>query len=221
MTTIIRAAVAAIVAASALAAQAQEAGRWLVKAGVNRIDPKVKSGDLSAPSLPGSKVDVDAATSLIFTATYLLDDAMSLEFYAGLPYEHDVRGAGALAGSGKIATVKQVSPTVFAQYRFGSAGGMRPYVGLGLTYAYFYGEEGSATLTALTNPGGPPTRLEADSAFGLSPQVGLHMPLSGGWFIDASVIKTFLKTTTTLSTGQKVDARLDPISANFSVGYRF
>lgn len=221
MKSFVVAALAAVALIGTEDARAQ-AGTWLVKAGVNNIAPKVKSGDLSAPSLPGSKVDVDDATSAILTATYMLDDNTSLEFYAGLPYKHDILGAGALAGAGKIATVKQVSPTLFAQYRFfPAAAPIRPYVGLGLTYAYFYGEEGSAALTALTNPGGPPTRLEADSAFGISPQLGLYVTLAPRWFLDASLIKTYLKSTSTLSTGQSVEVKLNPLSTNVSIGYRF
>ncbi len=204
------------------ASQAQSAGTWLFKGGINTISPAVSSGDLSASSLPNTKIDVKSATSLIATATYLLTDHVSVEAYAGLPYEHEVIGDGALAHVGKLGSVKQVSPTVFAQYRFRSAESVfRPYVGLGLTYAYFYGEEGSAALTALSNPGGPPTRLQAESAWGLSPQAGLTYNINAHWFIDASIIKTFLKTTNTLSTGQKIKVKLDPVSVNASLGYRF
>ena len=36
---------------------AQSAGVWSVKAGINQITPKVESGDMSAPALPGTKAD--------------------------------------------------------------------------------------------------------------------------------------------------------------------
>lgn len=204
------------------AAAAQSAGQWIVKAGVNNIAPQVESGDLSPPSLPGTKIDVESASSLILTATYMVSDAVSLEFYAGAPYEHDVVGDGAIKGVGKLGTVKQVSPTLFAQYRFMAPDArFRPYVGLGLTYAYFYDEEGSGTLTALTNPGGPPTTMSASSAWGLSPQLGVSFKLNDRWSIDASVIKTFIENTSTLSTGQQIDTKLNPVSTNVSIAYRF
>jgi outer membrane protein len=204
------------------AALAQSAGTWLVKGGFNGIAPAVKSGDLSAPSLPGSKVDVASANSLIATATYMLTNNASVEFVAGLPYTHDIQGAGALAGVGKLGSIKQISPTVFAQYRFmAPSATVRPYLGVGLTYAYFYGAEGSAALTALTNPGGPATRLSSTSGFGLSPQVGATIQLHERWYLDASITKTFLKNSTTLSTGQKIDTTLNPLSTSVSIGYRF
>ncbi|HET7795974.1 MAG TPA: OmpW family outer membrane protein [Rhizobacter sp.] len=215
-------ALAAMVLLGSSAAMAQSAGTWMVKGGVNRIEPHVTSGNLSAPSLPNSQVDVKADTAAILTGAYMLTDAFSLEFYAGLPYEHEIVGAGSLAGVGKLGTVKQVSPTLFAQYRFLEASSAwRPYVGAGLTYAYFYGEEGSGTLTALTNPGGPPTQMSVDSAFGFSSQLGLTVRVADRWYLDGSVVKTFLKNKTTLSTGQSIDTKLDPVSVNLSVGYMF
>ncbi len=213
---------AAALVALGNAALAQSAGTWLVKGGFNGIAPAVKSGDLSAPSLPGSQVDVASANSLIATATYMLTNSASVEFVAGLPYKHDIQGAGALAGVGKLGSIKQISPTVFAQYRFmAPTATLRPYLGVGLTYAYFYGAEGSAALTALTNPGGPATRLSSTSGLGLSPQVGMTIQLHERWYLDASIIKTFLKNSTTLSTGQKIDTTLNPLSTNVSIGYRF
>ena len=215
-------AVAGLTRAACGMASAQSAGTWLVKAGVNRITPHVDSGDLSPPSLSGTKINVKSATAAIFTLTYMVTDEVSVEFYAGLPYKHEVEGDGAIKGVGKLGTVKQISPTLFGQYRFLEASApFRPYLGLGLTYAHFYGSEGSGTLTSLTNPGGPPTRLSASSAFGLSPQVGGTFKLGELWFIDASLIKTYIKNKNTLSTGQTIDTKLDPVSTNVSIGYRF
>ena len=45
-------------------AKAQTAGSWLVRAGATQIAPQVTSGDLSAPSFTGTKVDVHADTQL-------------------------------------------------------------------------------------------------------------------------------------------------------------
>ena len=206
----------------AATASAQSAGTWQVKIGANQISPQVTSGDLSAPSMPGTQIDVKAATSLILTGTYMWTDHISFEGYAGLPYKHEVVGAGAIAGVGKIGSVRQVSPTLFAQYRFlEPQSPLRPYAGLGLTYAYFYGEEGSGTLTALTNPGGAPTRLTVDSAIGLSAQLGATFRINDRWFVDASLVKTWLKTSNSLSTGQTIDTKLDPVSFGLSIGYRY
>ena len=209
-------------ACAADGAMAQSAGHWMLKGGFNGSAPQVKGSDLSPPSLPGSQLDVKSANSVIASAVYMLTDNVSVETTVGLPYQHDVVGAGALAGVGKLGSVKQASPTIFAQYRFRAADAtLRPYVGVGLTYARFYGEEGSGALTALTRPGGPPTRLSAESAFGVAVQGGVTIRLDGPWTLDATIGKTFLKNSIRLSTGQKVDTRLDPVSTGLAIGYQF
>jgi len=209
-------------ALAATPAMAQDAGTVLVKIGYNQIIPEVSSGDLSAPSMPGTKIDVKEAGAPILTLTYMYTSNISFELYAGLPYEHDIVGDGAIKGVGKIGSTKQVSPTLFAQYRFLEKESMvRPYVGLGLTYGYFYGEEGSAALTALTNPGGDPTLVEVDDAWGISPQIGATVKIDRNWFVDLAVVKSFIKTTSHLSTGQSIETKLDPMAVNLSVGYRF
>lgn len=217
-----RAAVMVGVALTAAGASAQTAGTWLVKGGVNRVDPQVKSGDLSQPSPPGAKVDIGSDTSAILTLTYFPADSVSVEVFAGLPGKHDVFAAGALASAGKLGTAKLAAPTVMGQYRFLShQSKFKPYIGAGITYAYFYDEEGSDTLTALTNPGGPATEISVKAAWGATAQLGLNYAITDRWFIDASVMKTWMKNTATLSTGQSIEARLDPVSTSISIGYKF
>lgn len=201
---------------------AQTAGSWQWKLGVNTIRPSVSGGALTAPSLPNTLLDVRSATSLIASATYFYTDHFSVEAFAGLPYEHDIVGAGSVAGTGKLGTVKQVSPTVMAQYRLGSPRAtLRPYLGLGVSYAYFYGEKGSGALTALTNPGSTATRLSVDAAWGVTAQLGATIQVGKGWQLDAAVLKTQLKTTARLGTGQTSSPRLDPLAANLSIGRAF
>ena len=216
----------ALVATAALcgagAAHAQAAGDVMVQLGWNKIMPKVKSSDLSAPSLPGSQINIKSASALFATLTYMVTDDISIEALGGLPYKHDIVGAGAVSGVGKIGTIHQISPTVLLQYRFLSADGpFRPYVGAGPTFAKFYGTKGSAALTAVTNPGGPGTTIGGDTEWGASLQAGANYKIDKHWFVDASVIKTFISTKATLSTGQETKARLNPIAINASIGYTF
>jgi outer membrane protein len=217
---------AAVVAGATLlaagSAHAQAAGQVLVKAGWNWITPQVQSGDLSAPSVPGTKIDIKSANAAILTVAYMFTDNWSMEFLGGLPYKHDIVGAGAIEGAGKIGSVHQISPTLLGQYRFLDKDALvRPYVGAGVTYAVFYDTEGSSTLTALTNPGGPPTTIGGDHTFGGTVELGGTFKINEQWFIDAAVLKTWISTTTSLSTGQSLSAKLNPVSANISVGYRF
>jgi outer membrane protein len=216
----------ALVATAALcaggAAQAQVAGQLLVKLGWNKIMPKVQSDDLTAPALPGSKINIKSASALFFTATYMITDDISVEALGGLPYKHDIVGAGAVSGVGKIGSIHQVSPTVLLQYRFLAADApLRPYIGAGPTFAKFYGSKGSAALTAVTNPGGPPTIIGGDTEWGGTIETGANYKIDKHWFIDAAILKTFISTKATLSTGQSTSAKLNPVAINASIGYTF
>ncbi|NYE62065.1 outer membrane protein [Duganella sp. 1224] len=212
---------AAMTVASAASAQ-QTAGTWLGTLGVNKITPKVESGDVSAPALPGTKTDVGSDTKPRFTIGYLFTDNISAELDLGLPYKHELFGAGSINGTGKLATAEVLPPTAFIQYRFLNADSMfRPYVGLGFTYAMFQKERGSGQLTAVLNTGGPGATFKLDDKAAASFQIGGTVKINEKWFLDASVIKTKLKTTAHYSTGQAQEVRLDPLAVNFSIGYAF
>lgn len=204
-------------------AHAQSAGTWMVRAGAVTVAPQVTSGDLSSPSFPGTKSDVEADTQLGGGISYMYTDNISVDLPLALPFKHKINGAGAIAGVGKIGSVEVLPMTVFVQYRFLDASAkFRPYVGLGATYAYFFNPEGSAALTALTG-GTPanPTKLEVDSKFILTPQIGATLAIGDKWFVDVFYSKSKLSTKTTLSTGQTQDIALDPASYGIAVGYKF
>jgi outer membrane protein len=196
---------------------------WSVKVGINQITPHVTSGNMTAPALPGTKIDVGSDTQPIVSVSYAYDDHLAAELVLGTPYKHNLIGAGSIAGVGTAGTVEALPPTVFAQYRFLEAkASFRPYVGLGLTYAYFQKETGSGALTALTNTGSTtPTTFKVDSAWGLSPQIGLLYAINEKWFADFNITKTYLKTTAHYSTGQTIDIQLNPLSTSMALGYHF
>ena len=214
-------ALAAAMAASS-GAWAQAAGELTGKVGLNKITPKVKSGNVSAPALPESKADIGADTQPIFAFAYGITDNISVELDLGVPYKHKIYGAGSLEGTGQLASSEVLPPTTFIQYRFFAPDAkIRPYVGLGATYAYFRKETGSAQLTALLNPGGQPATFSMKNRWAASYQLGTAVAINAKWFADVNVIKTKLKTTASYSTGQVQEARLDPLAVSLALGYRF
>jgi outer membrane protein len=214
-------AVAAVAAASG--ASAQSAGQLTVSAGLNKINPHVESGNITAPALPNSKGDVSSDTQPVLVFDYGITDNISAEFALGTPYKHKLYGAGSLEGTGQLGTVEALPPTVFAQYRFFSPSSMvRPFVGVGLTYAYFQKATGSGKMTALTNPGSSsPTTFKIDNKLTSSLQVGVSVNINERWFATAAAVKTFLTTDVHFSTGQSQHMQLDPTAAMLTVGYKF
>lgn len=204
-------------------AAAQQAGSTLARIGVTKIQPDVESGDLTPPSFAGTKADIEADTQLTAGLTYMVSDHLAIDLPLSAGFKHDIVGDGAIGGVGKIGEVKALPITLLAQWRFlGADAPLRPYVGFGPTYAKFYKARSTAVLTALTG-GSPanPTTLAVESKWAATAQVGASLMLSPRWFADVSLQKTRLKTRTTLSTGQTLDAKLDPWSACVSVGVKF
>lgn len=222
-------AVAAMLTAGGVCAQT--AGTWMVRAGVTQLAPSVNSSCLSAPDFgdfgPGGAIgctrsDVSSDSQLSGGITYMYTDHWSVDVPLALPFKHRIIGAGSMAGAGDLGTVQALPVTLFLQYRFLEANAkFRPYIGLGVTYAYFFNEEGSGRLTATTNPGGPPTQLNVDAKFILTPQIGATLALNDKWFIDVFYTKSKLSTTTHMSTGQHMDMDLDPAAYGIAVGYKF
>ncbi|RPE62901.1 outer membrane protein [Tibeticola sediminis] len=208
---------------TASAAQAQTAGTLSARLGAMQISPSVTSGDLSPPAFPHTTADVGNASQLAGGVNYTVDDHWAIDVPLALPFKHNIYGDGAIAGVGKIGETKALPITVFAQYRFGEANAkVRPYVGAGPTYAKFFKERSTNTLTALTG-GTPsnPTTLSIESKLVPTVQFGVTLMLNDRWFIDAVAAKTWLKTRTTLSTGQTLDIKLNPTTVGIMVGYRF
>ncbi|MBQ0930015.1 OmpW family protein [Ideonella sp. 4Y16] len=199
-------------------AQAQSAGALIGRIGATSIQPNTKSGDLTAPSFPGTQADIGNDTQLTAGLTWMWTDNISLDLPLAAGFKHELTGAGAIAGVGKIGEVKALPITLLAQYRFFEPSAkLRPYVGIGPTYARFYKARGTATLTGLTG-GTPtnPTTLEMDSKLTFTAQLGLSAVLTDQLGLDVAVMTTPLKTRATLSTGQTLDAKVNPTS--FSVG---
>lgn len=222
----LKSAVTLLAAACAMAvastAAAQSAGQFTAKVGVGKITPKVDSGDVSAPALPGSKVEVGSDTKPVLIFAYGLTDNISAELALGAPYEHKLYGAGSIAGTGELGSVQALPPSLFIQYRFFPPDAMvRPFVGLGAAYAYFRKETGSGQLTALLNTGGPASTFSIDAKAALVFQAGVAVNINPRWFVDLTVNKSKLKVKTHYSTGQKQDVTLDPLAVIVAVGYKF
>ncbi|RZJ09255.1 MAG: OmpW family protein [Rubrivivax sp.] len=202
---------------------AQAAGSVIVYAGAGQINPQVGSGDLTAPSLAGTKVDVKKANSFVGGVTYMWTDHLSLDLPIAAPFKHDVVGAGAIQGVGKLGTVKSLPITLLAQYRFGEpTSTIRPFIGAGPTYGRFFKPKATAVLSGITG-GTPanPTTLSMKSRLGVTAEAGVALNINKDWSASLSVTKTFIKTTGSLSTGQTIETTLDPVSIKFGIGYRF
>lgn len=217
-------ALAAAVTAGMVATQAQalEAGDWIVKAGPTLVSPNDDSGRVGGIANTG--VGVDDAWTLGFTIGYMVSDNVSVQLLGIVPTEHDLDAKGStLSGLGisDIGDVDVLPPTLTVQYHFSPKSNIRPYIGAGINYTYFYGESESSDLNVL---GGNP-ELDIDSSVGLAAEIGVDVDIDENWFANATLWYVDIEADATVkNTGfgdLDVDVDVDPWVLMFAVGTTF
>ena len=137
--------------------------------------------------------------------TYFLTDNIGVEAIAAVT-KHTISNSVA----GRISSVWLLPPTVTAQYHFNPNGTIRPYVGEGINYTFFY--DHNSALPGIT--------FKNNVGFAL--QAGADVPIGDGpYFLNVDVKKIFLKTSIQASGGAvQAKASLDPWLLGLGVGIR-
>lgn len=199
-------------AATAIAAPLHS-GDWLVRVGVSNVSPNESASNPRGGLPAGSDVNVGSSTRPSFTVAYMLSDNLDLELLASWPFKHDISGSGALSGTGKIGDAKQLPPTLSVDWHFMPGSRIRPYVGLGVNYTYFFSENASGPLAG--------TSLSLDNSWGAAAQAGLDVDFYSNWYFNANIRYIRISTTATYSNGYKLDVDINPWVYTVGVGTRF
>ena len=207
-----------------VAGNAHEAGDFIFRAGVAYVNPNDDSGSIKSNGtdvgLGSSPVKVDSATSLGLTFAYMFTDNIAVEVLGAWPFKHDLKGNDGLDGV-SIGSIKQLPPTVTAQYHFRPKADFQPYVGVGVNYTYFFDEDADGELEGLVGK----TDLSLDNSWGLAGQVGADYALKDGWMLNAALWYIDINTTAKLKTAGagnlKVDVDVDPWVFMVGVGKSF
>lgn len=199
--------VALLVAAALMApsAFAHQAGDILVRGGAMTVTPHSSGDDV----LGTGHLDPNSNTQLGLTFSYMVTDNWGVELLAATPFSHSV----STKGLGEVAKVKHLPPTLMGQYYFGNAQSkVRPYVGAGINYTFFFDEEGRGALSG--------TDVEASDSWGLAAQAGIDMDINENWFVNGSVWYMDIDTDVKTAVGT-FDTSIDPIGLMVGLGYRF
>lgn len=164
-------ALAVALAGVAAPAFAQQAGEWTMSFGAHQVNPKSDNGSVVGGTLD---VEVDSNVRPTITAEYFVRDNLGIEVLASWPFEHDIN----IKGVGRVGSTKHLPPTVSLQYHFGK-GTVRPFVGAGVNYTYFFSEDTEGALAG--------SDLELDSSFGVAAHAGIDFDVGekGSIRIDA------------------------------------
>lgn len=225
---------AAVSALALVASGSALAQSTTLKLGLVSIEPHSSATPMAGPFTPVDALGlkVQSRSTLFFSAAREINSQWEIELALGIPPTHDVSlvvlnpaavpGSVAALDGGVAAKVRQVAPTLFANYRFGDAtSGLRPFVGVGLNYTTFDKTE-STPLNDAVNGG--PTNIKLKDSVGLALQLGLTYQLGGPWSLtgawSTAKVKTKL-TTNTLGIERTSDITFSPSVLTLAVGYSF
>ncbi|OOS00350.1 hypothetical protein B0187_02375 [Haemophilus paracuniculus] len=201
-------------------AMAHQAGSTIVRAGGVIVQANSTSTTKTATEI---KLKVQNNAQLGLTATHMLTDNIGVELLGATPFSHKIKAkVPALnANLGRVAIVKQLPPSLYAQYYFGNAQSpVRPYVGAGLNYTRFYNARSVHPLVKELNV--------KKHSFAPVVNAGLDVKLTDELYFNAAAWYTRIKTTakfkTPAVTGQsvhEVKLKLDPMVYFAGFGYKF
>lgn len=224
--------------ASAIAAPAMayEAGDILIRGRIVNVAPNDDSGQLYTDVLSpgtyaaiGEGVEVNSDTIPELDITYMITPHWGLELILGYS-EHTVKANGTanataralgLTGSSDVIDTKVLPPTLMLQYHFSPNSNIRPYVGAGINYTYFFDEE--VPNSSLVSAAGDDIKLE--SSFGLALQAGVDVAIDQDWFVNFDVkyidIDTEAHFDDTAAGRLRINADIDPFVYGIGIGRRF
>lgn len=229
---------AAAVMAVAPAAQAFEAGDFVVRGGAVHVAPDDSSDSVTVGGGPllgagtDTKVNVDSNTQLGLRASYMFTDSLGLGILAATPFKHNITAdttVGAADGA-KLADTKHLPPTITLQYfPMPSSSAIQPYAGVGVNYTTFFDTQTTDTLTG-TVSGATSSELDLDDSVGVAVEVGLDYMLTENFGLNAAIwwadIDTDATVTANFADGSSAktdefEVEIDPMVYMVGFSYKF
>ncbi|MDY6951507.1 MAG: OmpW family outer membrane protein [Thermodesulfobacteriota bacterium] len=182
---------------------------WLVRLRVLSVVPdEDNTGLMAGGDDLGGDVEVDDAFTAELDISYFFTENIAAEMIFGVA-NHDVEVD--LGGADiDLGDVWLLPPTLTLQYHFMPAAQFRPYVGAGINYTIFFGEdEGDAD------------EIEYDDGFGYALQAGFDWGLNEKWGLNVDVKKIWLETDVEVDNAVTTEVDLDPWFIGVGVSYKF
>jgi outer membrane protein len=178
------------------------AGDVLVRLRAISIQPDVKAGG----TLGTLGVDVNNAIVPELDFTYMIRDEIGVELILATSRHQLTSNIGGLGG------VSVLPPTLLLQYHFNHAGRVRPYVGAGINYTYFYNDKLKA--------GDTPVSIK-HSSFGPALQAGVDVQVAKNLFVNADLKKIWMRTSASAGGADLGSLKIDPWVLGVGVGMKF
>jgi outer membrane protein len=155
----------------------------------------------------GGDASVGDAITPELDLTYFITPKIALEAIAATA-QHSLT----YTGDAHLGNTWILPPTVTLQYHFTPDNMFSPYLGAGVNYSYFYGEDSGDGFSD----------LEVEGGFGFALQAGADFWINENWGLNLDVKKIFLNVDGKLNDGDiRADIDLDPWLVGAGVSYRF
>ncbi len=217
MSKSIKLAATAVALAAALPAAAQQAaqeGNWMVRARAVNVDTYNGSSAIPSLAVPKDAIHVESKVIPELDVTYFFTRNLAAELVLTVPQKHDVKVKQSAIGAFDAGHFYLLPPTLTAQWHFNPDGQFRPYVGAGITYSVFSGDQ-------LRVPG--VTGLHLDNSYlGLAAQAGFDVKITNNLFFNMDIKKAQVRSDVENDAGVKVSrVKVDPVLFGVGIGYRF
>ncbi len=187
-------------------AQAKEAGDLLVRIRGLAVIP---AEDADVSGLPGATgVEIDTAYVPEVDFTYFFTDNLAAELILATA-KHNVQASVSGAPDIELGSVWLLPPTLTAQYHFMPQGPVSPYVGVGLNYTIFYGEDG-------------PLPIEYDNSVGYVLQAGVDVQVREDVYFNIDLKRVSINTDVEIAGGAITsDTDINPFIVGAGFGITF
>lgn len=162
----------------------------------------------------GGDVSIDTAIVPELDLSYFVTDNIAVEVIAAVT-PHEITAKNNPVGNIDLGEVWLLPPTITAQYHFNPEGRINPYVGAGVNYTLFFGEDEPAGFD-----------IDYDDSFGFALQAGVDVEVRDNVYLNVDVKKVFINTEATIAnpltaTPINADVDIDPWIVGIGIGFRF
>lgn len=189
----------------------KHAGLFEASLGVIGVIPETSSSHITPI---GGQVNATASASPELTLSYFVTDTISLQLIAAST-QHRISAGNTALGHVDVGSTWVLPPTLTVDYNFMPHQRFSPYVGLGLTVAFFYA----------TNPSEPVIqKFNLTTAVGPTLDIGFDYNFSGPWYANVDLKQMFLETSANITSAVgpvKATTWLNPTVIGASLGFRF
>ncbi|WP_317057755.1 OmpW/AlkL family protein [Roseovarius rhodophyticola] len=183
---------------------AQSQGDFTLGFGLGYISP-----DSSDSATAAGAIDVDGDLSFTLTGEYFVSDKIGIELLVSSPFRHDIN----LVGTGEVAEISHLPPTLSVQYHFTNQSNFTPFVGVGVNYTLFFNEDGVGALAG--------TDVDLDNSFGIALHAGLDVDVSERSAIRADIRWIDIDTDVSIGGADVGTVHIDPLIFGLSYVWTF